>query len=264
MNDLSFLVVIAGHYDESLYWALRAVPRDPNRPWPYYHVSLPLILLGDDEATERWLTRAAHRFPDVARLGITLAWLDCLRGRDKNALARARQVVAAHPEDEEAQSLLMNVTFLTGASDAESVLEPLYRGVPGGGVGGESFLWQSYRTLYGLLLARRGQRDSAQMLWQAALSEAERRISGGNDSFSPRLEIASIHAVRGDTAAALDWLDRAYQAGWHETRVMARDPFFAGLRGNQRYREIVARAQADVDAMRRRATDAHAAVFRAR
>ncbi len=262
MEDLSFLEVIAGHYEESLYWALRSVPHDPNRPIPYYHVALPLILLGNDRATERWLTRAAQRFPDVARLGMELAWLDCMRGRDRETLARARQLVAAHPEDEQVRSMLMNVTFLTGASDAESVLEPLYREAPGAGGGGESFLWQSYRTLYGLLLARRGQRDSAQVLWRTALAQAEQLIRRGNDSFSPRLEIASIHAVRGDTAAALDWLDRAYQAGWHETRVIARDPFFVGLRENQRFKDIVGRAQADVDAMRRRASLAHPALFK--
>ena len=259
MDNLSLLESGSGRYDESLYWAMRAVPLDPNGFLSYFHVSIPLILLGDDATSERWLVAAARRFPDTPRLEICLAWLDLVRGRDSVALERARRLVAVQPSDQEPPSLLANLVLVTRAPDAESVVARLYREGPDAQ---GWFMAQSYRSLYALLLARRGQRDSAQALWSQALAEAERDIQAGNESFVPRFEIAAIHAARGDTAAALEWLDRAYQAGWREARSIARDPFFDGLREHRRFREIVAQAEGDVVAMRRRAEHAHPALFR--
>ena len=259
MLDLSLLEAFSGRDDESLYWGLRAVPLDPNSPYPCYHVSGPLILLGNDAASERYLRSALQRFPSVPRLEIQLAWLDFLRGRDRVALARVRRLTAANPGDAEPPSMLVNLLVQTGAADAAQVLEPLYREEP---EGAGWIMWETYRSLHALLLARRGERDRARVEWGEALAAAERSVKTGNDAYGPRLEIAAIHAVEGDTAAALEWLDRAYQAGWRETRGILRDPFFDGLRTNPRFREIVARAEADVGVMRRRAEQAHPELFR--
>ena len=43
--------------------------------------------------------------------------------------------------------------------------------------------------------------------------ENQRAITGGADSPVPLMQNAAIHALRGDKAAALDTLDRAYAAG---------------------------------------------------
>jgi serine/threonine-protein kinase len=259
MADLSVLEAILGRYDESLNWALRSVPLLPNRPAAYFHVSLSLILLGDQVASERWLTAAAHRFPDTPRLEMTVAWLDCIRGRGEDALDRARRVVAAHPDDNEARNMLANLAVATGAPEAKTVIEPLYRGAP---EGQGWIMWESYRSLYALLLSNLGERESAQALWTQALASAEHSLENGNESFIPRFEIAAIHAARGDTTEALEWLDRAYQAGWRGGGIINRDRFFDGLHGHPRFREIVRRAESDVAAMRRRAEEAHPALFR--
>jgi hypothetical protein len=67
------------------------------------------------------------------------------------------------------------------------------------------------------------------------------------------MEIAAIHALRGETATALDWLDRGYEAGWRDYRITRRDPFFAGLRDEPRFRALLARMESDVAGMQRRA-----------
>ena len=67
------------------------------------------------------------------------------------------------------------------------------------------------------------------------------------------MEIAAIHAVRGETAPALEWLERGYEAGWRDYRITRRDPFFAALREEPRFRALLARMESDVSAMQRRA-----------
>ena len=67
------------------------------------------------------------------------------------------------------------------------------------------------------------------------------------------MQNAAVHALRGESAATFDELDRAYEAGWRDGRTLAIDPLFASVRAEPRFRQLLARIQADVDAMRTRA-----------
>ncbi len=70
-----------------------------------------------------------------------------------------------------------------------------------------------------------------------------------------------MSAVRGESAAALDWMQRGYDAGWKNYRAIARDPFFAELRSNARFQKIVSAMRTDTDAMRKRATAARGSLI---
>ena len=52
---------------------------------------------------------------------------------------------------------------------------------------------------------------------------------------------------------ALEWLERGYEAGWKDYRIIRRDPFFAGLRQEPRFRSLLARMESDVRIMQERA-----------
>jgi hypothetical protein len=52
---------------------------------------------------------------------------------------------------------------------------------------------------------------------------------------------------------ALDWLERAYQAGWKDPRMARMVPMWARLRGTPRFEQLVAKMDADLAAMRARA-----------
>jgi hypothetical protein len=67
------------------------------------------------------------------------------------------------------------------------------------------------------------------------------------------MQNAAIHAIRSESAAALDELDRAYTAGWRDGRTTAIDPLLASVRGEPRFKQLLARIEADVAAMRARA-----------
>lgn len=130
MMNLSLLESDTGHFDEALHWARRGFRLEPNSAVAYFHVGIPLLFLGDDAATESWLKKAEYLFPGSMRLQILLAILDFHRGRYQDASQRIRKAAAAQPRNEEVLNLVADLALTTGASDAESRVERLFRAAP--------------------------------------------------------------------------------------------------------------------------------------
>src|SRR6185295_1129486 len=123
------------------------------------------------------------------------------------------------------------------------------------------FLYETFRTLYAWTLAQRGERARADSMWDVALAQSRKDLAEGNETFDRSLEIAAISAVRADHAASLEWRERAYRRGFKDPHVLARDPFFDGIRANPQFQRIAARMQEDVAAMRRHAVSTHDTLF---
>ena len=51
MDNLSFTYALAGQLDESLYWARRAWPLSAKGPNSFYHITVPLLWMRDDQLT---------------------------------------------------------------------------------------------------------------------------------------------------------------------------------------------------------------------
>jgi len=257
-NDLSVVENIAGRHDESLYWAARALRLDPNNPFTQGHVAAALYNLAADSAADRVLTATERRFPNHVRTQVMLAGSEMIQGRNLAAMERLRRVAARDPGDLEGPEMLAELAVLTHAPDAEALLEPLTHAAPDRRA---QLLPETFGTLYAWTLARRGERDRADTLWNTALATARESVARNSEDFAPLLEIAAISAMRGDTAGALEGLDRGYQAGFKDYRILARDPLFDGVRAHPRFRQIAARMQTDVATMRQRAMVANPTLF---
>ena len=214
------------------------------------YVAIPPLYLDRDAPTERFLTNAASRFPALQRLQILLATLDWRRGRPEAALDRIRRAVDAEPNNIEGLLTRAELATLTGAADAPRLTEAL---LSGGGEVIARTTGHSFKLLHAYHQQTAGQTAAAAAAMDEILKTNQKAIDDGVEWAIPFLQNAAIHALRGESAAALDWLDRAYDAGWRDARTSALDPLLASIRREPRFARLLSRIEADVTAMRARA-----------
>ena len=252
MNDLSVLEVYLGRFAEGLHWARQTFKLSGKRGNDYYHVSVPLLSLRDDDVTWRWLIDGERRFPEHPRVQIMLAMVEVLRGRDADAVGRMKRALERTPDNQELRLMSAEVAFLTDSSELEASLEPLMRataGIPG------FFLAETPRVRYAYALAKRADSARAAALIKEAARWARSKIDGGDETPLWRVELAAIHALKADYPSTLEALARAYDAGYREYGFLERDPIFAPVRGDQRFQTVLDRMRRDVDAQRQHARE---------
>ena len=260
MADLANVYVALGRFDEALDWAARNAQLNPTNTHGPYHLGLPLIALDDDSASARFLLAAERRMPTELRVQGLLALLDLRRGRNQASLERARRLVQDHPDDTEGLPILAELAVVTATPDAEALMAPLATKDPEAAA---QYFPESLRALYALTLHRRGDDKRATELWRQAAAAAQRSVTAGDEGPGGPMQLAAISAIQGHTAAAMDWLERGYRAGWRDARVLKLDPFFASVQQEPRYRAVIASITQDIGEMRKRAATAHPELFTA-
>jgi tetratricopeptide (TPR) repeat protein len=250
INDFSMGLVTAGRCDEALAFTTRSLALSPNVASTPYNVGLALLCLDDDARADRYLTAAAARFPNAHRIQVVLAFLDLKRGRTPAAVERIRAAVAKSPGNVELLIARAEIFTFAGTADAADIVASL---VPRAADALFHTSWYPVRLAHAYHLQQRGQQAEAAKIIDAVLEANRRSIVGGADWPIVFAQNAAARALRGETTAALDELDRAYAAGWREGRMLAIDPLLASLRAEPRFTQLLARIEADVAAMRARA-----------
>jgi serine/threonine protein kinase len=261
MNNYSLEELVSGRLDVALYWAVRSFHLAPNSGNSYYHLSAPLLELADDPTTERWLTEGEQLYPNNMRVQFMHALLDAYRGELNEGLRRAREAAKTSPENEEVQSLLADLTFVAGGADAGGQMKHLAETAPES-LGPLSS--ETNRLKYAHVLLRRGDTQTTKRMFEEAEKSARKTIQEGNEAFNPRVELAAIYTVRGNTPKALEWLELAYSTGARDYRGLEMDPFFEKLRADSHFKQIVQRMANDVARMRERAREQSPELFVAR
>jgi protein kinase/serine/threonine-protein kinase len=64
--------------------------------------------------------------------------------------------------------------------------------------------------------------------------------------------MAAIYAVQGNKEEALEWLEKAVDAGWRDHKCALRYPIFENIRDDERFKRIMDDVKVKVAEMRRR------------
>ena len=240
---------VLGRHDAGLSHARRLLDFGPVQANGLYHIAWPMLFLRDDATTDRWLKEAEQRFPSFPRLQYLRAGFDYLRGNEAEALSRMRKLGESHPANEEVLTVLAELTYLTGASDAEVRTERFFRSAPG--LATTQFLKpESHQTTYAHLLMKRGERARGLELLESAMRVAQAALADGNEAVRVPMEIAAIHAAKGEREQALEWLERGLASGYKDYATLARNPIFENVRGDARFAAVLKKMEQAVAAMR--------------
>jgi serine/threonine protein kinase/Tfp pilus assembly protein PilF len=163
MSNLSIHESHFGRFDESLYWARRVWALSAKGGNDGYHLGVPLLSLRDDDLTAEWLRRSEQRSPAEPRIQILLTTLELLRGRDAEALARARRAAERSPKNEEVKYVLRDLAFILGTSDVVPLVRTGFEAAPDLPSGWLAF--ETMRTRYAFLLKKAGVQVWLPRLW---------------------------------------------------------------------------------------------------
>ena len=246
LHNGSYAMALAGQLARAVDVISRALPVNPNVPNTRAHVGFTLMLLGNDDRTEAWLELAASEGMTLSRLDLLRIDHDIARGRRQSAIGRITNGLEQHLGSFEFEGMAADALFFLGEPDrALAIIESRFRLTPTSRPN-FSITGRSYRTIYAFLLHQGGETARAAALFDETLSHKYAQVEQGSEWSQDRNEIAAIHAVRGDTAEALRWLQQGYEVGYRRARILAQDPMFGSLRGNEEFQALLSRMAEEV------------------
>ena len=248
LSNFSIAEMQYGRLDEAVYLGRRGFMLSGKRG--FYHLVLPILMIRADAESRILLEEAERRAPTNSRVQMMLGMLELLEGSGDKALARSKAIAEREPKNMEMSLHRVDIAYLTDSSVLESLLAPLLAGSPT-----NRLVWEgeSVRLRYAYALQKRGESARSKVLAAEAERYARERIAVGDDTPAQRVELAAAVALRGEAGAALEWLERAFQAGYRDYGFLERDPIFRPLRSHAGFISVLDRMRRDVEAQRERA-----------
>ena len=250
MNNFSGEEGRRARWDEAAYWGRRSFLLSGRRANDFYHLINPLYNLRADAEVRVLLEEAERTVPYHPRIQRLLAWLEVFEGNLERARKRADEVITRFPTIEEVRFFGAEFAFLLDAPDLERRVVPLME--RSGSNRGASAI--SHRLKYAHVLRTRGETAKAAALVAEADRVARVLAEQQPDTTELRVELAAVSAMRQDTNAALEWLQRAHDGGFRDYAFLERNPILREQMGaDTRFIDFIDRMRRDVAAQRERA-----------
>jgi TolB-like protein/Tfp pilus assembly protein PilF/predicted Ser/Thr protein kinase len=236
-----------GRFDEALIWHKRAAASNPMFALHYGGIGSDYAALGDDAKAMEWSNKAIALQPDVAALRADLCWTYLRRSEYQQAIDQVRKALSRQPDDADCLVVAGIAELLMGNyTEAERDFE---KGIAIDSVTGPT-------TQLGYVCWKTGRKDQARKLFARSLTHDREQLEQGSEHWGVPYDVACISAIQGDTAEAFAWLQKAIDAGSRDYRSMQIDPFLENLRGDDRFKQMMAVVKTQVSEMRKRVEEA--------
>ena len=222
-------------YQEARNMYLLALRTEPAFPSSLVGLGIVDLHLGDVESATRWLDRALIVSPLAPDAVAHRAMVDMLNGRFDVVAGQCEPVLASIGEDYDCLRLIAASSLAAGdTATASEHLQRIARFRPD----------DRYSKLgMAQVLIARGEESAADAIIAELIAGSTDDIVSGIADHSDYWIAAAAHALRGETEAALNHLDRAADSGWRFHRWDAVEPAFSGIRGAPRFAAYLERQQ---------------------
>ena len=247
IQHLAWMERELGRFDVAIRYGQEARRLDPGEADIPAGLGSAYRFLGDLESAARLSLETLAMQPANPWAHTNLVYMDLVRRRYDSARDLAAAFLALDPD---------NITALYLAGDAEgwagnwegsrAIFHRLHDMAPDVRLAG---VWWSARLGLGYALHQLGREAEAEPILDQAAADAHARLERGEEYPSIFIEISLIHAIRGEDREAIDWLNRAWDAGWRFDFLRTL-PHYQGLLGDPEFTAIVERIEADIERMR--------------
>jgi tetratricopeptide (TPR) repeat protein len=201
---LGWVYIGEGRFDEALRWRMRAVTLDPTTGSRHRQVGIAYAMLGEYDEAERWFAQAVRLSPEVWFFHDDLARSHVRKGDAAAARARLTVMLSVAPGQANAwesagrNELALGDTaaairhFKRILTDHPAALPPL---------------------ALGLIHWRRGERETAESIFRAHERDALASLDNDDEETDAPYRLAVIHGLRGDSDAAVRWLEQMVRQG---------------------------------------------------
>jgi adenylate cyclase len=244
LANLGLLYAQMGRLDQAVRLTRQSLARDPARAFlGYANLASYYLQLGSFEESERLARQALELNPTYLQPTFLLGWFDFWIHDRPEGTRAAMERLAGTGDPRHALDAGHLAMLLGETARARDLLAHAFTAAPTASAPHPVGLY------YARALIQSGEPERARQV----LAETERihsNVVSGSGALA-RFSTAGIHALRGDTAAALAALERAVEAGLGIV-LIPYDPPVMGLRDDPRFLELHRRSSARAAAMRER------------
>jgi tetratricopeptide (TPR) repeat protein len=230
-----------GRPDEALKWLHAAATQQQNRwvqRWVYFFLGNANLALGDYAEAESMYRKQLSLDPDHSSAQSGVIWALLAANKDEDARHELSRFETNSYDGDRYPLKLADIEYFLGEDTKASaharaaLAEPDERYWPRGFLPSTvlgSVLWWSDRSAAVTQLRTSEQID-------------RQRLDGGDEGYMPHIDLAAIHAVRGERRAASRSLRAAIAAGWRYPALAVRDRLFESLRTDREFISLMGRA----------------------
>lgn len=194
------------------------------------------LALGDYGEAERMYGTALELHPGHSSAQAGVIWSLLAAGRDEEARSHLRRFQTGSFDGDRYPLKLADIEYFLGEDEnasvhaREALAEPEERYWPRGFLASAilgALLWPADRA---------GAEE--QLEYSEQIDRA--RLEGGDEGYMPQIDLAAVHAIRGDVQVVCRYLRAAVAAGWRYGSLAARDRLFRTVRADSEFQSLVA------------------------
>lgn len=248
LPNLVILLCLTGEFEEAMTLAKNGLSVAPAEPWCYYCIGLVYRGLGDHYKAVEWLNKALELQPNLSDANDSL--INCLLtlGRYQQALEQSQKYLSAAPGR-------YTALFYAGyAALFSNKIEPakqyFQRSIELYSIRNHVSLCNT--TLLGYIYWKKGEKDEARKLFDQSLNFDRKALEQGVEHPGIPYDLAVVNAILGDKEETLKWLQKVIDIGWIDFSGYLTDSLWANLRSDERFKKMIAEANAKVYKIRKR------------